>query len=330
MSYDIVGDIHGHFDELVLLIEKLGYIQKNNLYVHPDNRKLIFVGDLIDRGPKIREVLQLVKGLVDNDLGYCILGNHEYNAVNFWQLRKDGKGYYRKHNHTNLVQHYQTIMAFKNKEEEWNMYLDWMITLPFILEMENFRVVHAVYHPLTQKLLENMKTINKNVKIQNKTIVEVSREKENVNWTIDDESIHSIVETTLKGIQVPLDNGLTFQDKEGTIRNKARIKWWLDPKNNTYDKYLEPYAGERPELKDVPVNIDLVDKNFINSYPKEEKPVFFGHYWLKMNGEPELQGSNICCLDYSVAKQGHLVAYRFDGEKELDSKKFVYVKTVKN
>ncbi len=51
-------------------------------------------------------------------------------------------------------------------------------------------------------------------------------------------------------------------------------------------------------------------------YPKEAPPVFFGHYWLN-HQETILQAPNVACLDYSIAKGGKLVAYRFNGEKEL-------------
>jgi hypothetical protein len=50
-------------------------------------------------------------------------------------------------------------------------------------------------------------------------------------------------------------------------------------------------------------------------YQSSEKPVFFGHYWLK--GKPIILKDNICCLDYSIAKKGYLAAYSFDGEKKL-------------
>jgi hypothetical protein len=40
--------------------------------------------------------------------------------------------------------------------------------------------------------------------------------------------------------------------------------------------------------------------------------------------QPKLQASNVCCVDYSIAKEGILVAYRFDGEKELNEKKFIW------
>jgi len=58
-------------------------------------------------------------------------------------------------------------------------------------------------------------------------------------------------------------------------------------------------------------------------YQRQEKNVFFGHYWLK--GEPSLYKENICCLDYSVAKGGKLVAYRHGGANKLDKENLVYV-----
>jgi len=57
------------------------------------------------------------------------------------------------------------------------------------------------------------------------------------------------------------------------------------------------------------LTIDLSLLNHTKYYSVNEKPVFFGHYWL--NGTPELYLRNICCLDYSVAQNGYLVAYRF-------------------
>lgn len=54
-----------------------------------------------------------------------------------------------------------------------------------------------------------------------------------------------------------------------------------------------------------------------------DKPVFFGHYWLK--GRPHLLASKIACLDFSVAAGGVLAAYRFDGEPELNDSRFVWV-----
>jgi len=76
--FDIVGDIHGCYDELVQLLDKLGYM-KNAAGVcqHSEGRKAVFVGDLVDRGPKIPEVVRLVKEMVDSGSAFCVPGNHD-------------------------------------------------------------------------------------------------------------------------------------------------------------------------------------------------------------------------------------------------------------
>ena len=79
---DLIGDIHGHADKLEELLIKLGYSNKSGLYAHP-NRKALFVGDFIDRGPKIRETLAIVKAMVESGNAIALMGNHEYNALCF-------------------------------------------------------------------------------------------------------------------------------------------------------------------------------------------------------------------------------------------------------
>ena len=79
--FDIIGDIHGCYDELVALLRKLGYELDDTSSPprcqHPAGRKAVFLGDLIDRGPKIVEVLQLVMAMVGQGSALCVPGNHE-------------------------------------------------------------------------------------------------------------------------------------------------------------------------------------------------------------------------------------------------------------
>jgi hypothetical protein len=118
-----------------------------------------------------------------------------------------------------------------------------------------------------------------------------------------------------------MPKGVLFLDKDANQRSELRIKWWEDPIQTSYrDISIVP----NNELPDEPLVTS--ELNSLNYYSEKEKPVFFGHYWLQ--GIPSLFKGNICCLDYSVAKEGYLAAYRFDGEKELSNDKFVYVKTI--
>ena len=80
--FDIVGDIHGCYDELLELLQNLGYdITKQTpekiLITHPDNRKVVFVGDYVDRGPKVAEVLKLVMDMHNKGVAICVPGNHD-------------------------------------------------------------------------------------------------------------------------------------------------------------------------------------------------------------------------------------------------------------
>jgi protein phosphatase len=76
--FDIIGDIHGCCDELEQLLAKLGYERNDqNIYEHPQGRKAIFVGDLVDRGPRIPDTVRIVKEMVDAGSGMCVPGNHD-------------------------------------------------------------------------------------------------------------------------------------------------------------------------------------------------------------------------------------------------------------
>ena len=79
---DLIGDIHGYADKLEELLENLGYVKNDGVYSHPE-RKVLFIGDYIDRGPQIRETLGIVKSMVDSGNAIALMGNHEYNALCF-------------------------------------------------------------------------------------------------------------------------------------------------------------------------------------------------------------------------------------------------------
>ena len=90
--FDIIGDVHGCFDELVELLKELGYeisTQPDGEIVvePPQGRKAIFVGDFVDRGPKVAEVLRLVMGMQKTGAALCVPGNHDVKLVRALQGR---------------------------------------------------------------------------------------------------------------------------------------------------------------------------------------------------------------------------------------------------
>jgi len=76
--FDIIGDVHGCFDELHALLTELGYEINSHFEArHPEGRKAVFLGDLVDRGPKIPEVLKLVMTMTASGQAITVPGNHD-------------------------------------------------------------------------------------------------------------------------------------------------------------------------------------------------------------------------------------------------------------
>ncbi len=81
--FDIIGDVHGCYDELVALLLRLGYTVDPDGHdvTPPENRRAVFLGDLVDRGPKTPQVLKLVMGMVAAGSAFCIPGNHDVKLM---------------------------------------------------------------------------------------------------------------------------------------------------------------------------------------------------------------------------------------------------------
>jgi protein phosphatase len=88
--FDIIGDVHGCFDELVELLAQLGCsVEKQSTgpgslaysVKPPEGRKVVFLGDLVDRGPKIPEVLRLAMSMVEAGTALCVPGNHDIKLM---------------------------------------------------------------------------------------------------------------------------------------------------------------------------------------------------------------------------------------------------------
>ena len=95
--FDIIGDVHGCGDELESLLAALGYevVERRDgigfdagpVYRHPDGREAVFVGDLVDRGPRVLDTLRIVRNMVDAGSGWCVMGNHEQKLLRVLQGR---------------------------------------------------------------------------------------------------------------------------------------------------------------------------------------------------------------------------------------------------
>ena len=137
---DIVGDVHGEFSALQDLLSHLGYNQYGE---HPQGRRLVFVGDLCDRGPQSPQVISFVQKLTSRELAQCVLGNHELNLL--CQSRKEGNGWHYEDNHDHREGKFldATPLTVASERDNIRQFLD---TLPLGLERGDLRIAHAAWH----------------------------------------------------------------------------------------------------------------------------------------------------------------------------------------
>lgn len=80
--FDLIGDVHGCAGELEALLAALGYARDDaGVYRHPAGRKAVFLGDLVDRGPRGPDVLRVALGMVEAGTALAVPGNHDLKLV---------------------------------------------------------------------------------------------------------------------------------------------------------------------------------------------------------------------------------------------------------
>lgn len=298
--YDLIGDIHGQHGKLLALLNKLGYKPGGGTFRHPEGRKVIFLGDYIDRGPAIRETLHTVRGMVEAGDALAIMGNHEYNAVA--AETPDGQGDFLRPEKKNRGGQAETKRQFAGRDAEWEEWKRWMKRLPMFLDLGGLRAVHACWDARRIARL-----LGKS--IEDDAFFRASATHQTPEFRA--------VENVLKGPELAMPPGLLFHDKEGIARRSVRVRWWDIPAAAQVSRLA------MPEPFDVPGDAAPHDLRRIPEYGREEPPVFFGHYWLPPERKRAPLAPNIACLDYSGAfGDNPLTAYRWDGEQVLVEGKF--------
>ena len=138
---DIIGDIHGEIEALGQLLRLLGYRDDGS---HPHNRRLVFVGDLCDRGPDSPGVLAMVAALVQTGRAQCILGNHELNLLR--NTPKAGNGWFFADDHDRRAGKFQRTRQAADDRQRAEL-VAFIGMLPLALQRQDLRIVHAAWHP---------------------------------------------------------------------------------------------------------------------------------------------------------------------------------------
>ncbi|MYM62462.1 metallophosphoesterase [Pseudomaricurvus sp. HS19] len=307
---DIIGDVHGCCDALERLLQKLGYEHDGSSYHHPQGRRAVFVGDLLDRGPAIPQTVQLVKAMCDSGNASMVMGNHEYLALRNASACRE----YMEHGSSSALSErlvrlmHATLEQYRHNLPAWDELIGWLMRLPLFIENRWFRVVHACWdQALIDRILEQYGSGHMSPRFFSAAQSQGSSEAR----TID---------RLTRGINIPLPEGMQVEGKDGFVRRFFRTKFWANSPQTYGDLVFQPdplpYGLDEEPIQPRHQD-DLV------YYPADAVPVFFGHYWL--TGRPAPLRHNIACLDYSAVNFGRLTAYRFDGEENLSKEKFVWV-----
>jgi hypothetical protein len=267
-ALDVIGDVHGEMPALQALGRELGYDVQGG-WRHPDNRLIVFLGDLVDRGAYSFEVADLVRVVVAERRAICLMGNHEYNIA-AWSLGVPG---YQKPKRSNRA----TITEIEAAPERWRPILDWMRDLPVGIDLPDLRVIHACWHRKSldqvRGLLEQApRTVPDNAAPFDVVGAHVVLKSPFTTAGLipglpgDTADFSCVIphEDLIKGYEV--DAAEPFHDNDGKLRSRIRAMWWRDG------------------LHDV-----LTDR-----------PQGFGHYWnvppidgnvapLQPAGHPELR-----------------------------------------
>lgn len=293
---DIVGDIHGEYDALLTLMDKMGYDEDG---FHPEKRKLVFVGDLVDRGPDSIAVVLLVKKLCELGNARAILGNHELSVL--LQKPKDGSNWFfdRENSGDEIYEPYRRA----SESERLEIY-GFLKTLPVGIELNNLSVAHAAWHSPSVGVLRN---------VPSGELVDFYLEKE--------------------------DEINTYLKSSGLLDNyhKEHEQWKTKIHDEKAVVPVLKYVGEYNMVHQMrnPVRIitsgleELAPKPFFTygkwrfvqrsvwwNHFEESRPVVVGHFWRKFYEEnnTSFEGmfnntdfnawhgkkNNVFCVDYSV------------------------------
>lgn len=302
--YDVIGDVHGQGGKLIALLSRLGYVNRGGAWHAPQGRQAVFVGDLIDRGPDQLEVLDTVRRMVDADQARVVMGNHEFNAIAY-ATREPGGDFLRPRTPKNRAQHAAYLAAVGEDTHRHREWIDWFRGLPMVLDLGGLRVVHAWWDDAARDA--------------------VARARGGECGPLDDERMVAMFrDPALKaarkrltcGVEWRLPEGNWIVDKEGHKHPDARLAVWRHWAEDLREIALVPSGNEDivPAMR-IPEGLRIG--------PVTGAPILFGHHWF--SGEPALETPKVACLDWSAAKGGPLVAYRWDGEAELQHQHLVAV-----
>jgi hypothetical protein len=303
--YDVIGDVHGHYDELSQLLTMMGYrySAQSHLFSNPNGRKVVFVGDYIDRGTQNIETIRLVRNMVDSGQAYAIMGNHDFNAVMMTIPDPYLEGeYLRRHTRPNLKQQKTFLAEVDGRPDLYEEVTQWIRTLPVYLQIGHANFVHACWYPSGINYLTKQGHID-----------DAGRITDDGWYAAGDKTnpSHDYFDIVLKGAKSKIPARARYRDAQNEVRDKTRIAWWVANPQTNGDAYTsmpqsaylkESFNGshDNPHAKTI---IRDLRRMPVNAH------IFFGHISLVQNRPAQL-AHNVTCVDYGIGKGGCLTAFR--------------------
>jgi hypothetical protein len=255
--------------------------------------------------------------MVDAGSAQIVMGNHEFNAICYATEHPAGSNeYLRKHNDKNDRQHQAFIDQLTDEQRSY--YIEWFKTMPLWLDLGDIRVVHACWHENSMKYVEGQLGSNR-----------FNTMEQFVRASDKSDHLYETVEILLKGPEISLvdHHQPAYQDKDGHLRDKARVRWWNESATTLHEiaeiapSFTTEDGDPYPRLPDI----ELAEKDRSYVYT-DTVPVFYGHYWRKDSPQHLRDWTDHCaCVDFSAVKGGKLTAYRWSGETTIDAGHFLQV-----
>ena len=261
----------------------------------------VFIGDLIDNAPSEKTdhitTLTKVRQLHEQGKALCVMGNHELNAIG-WCLQKSDGTYCRSRTKaSNIKQHQCFLQSVGNESQEHQLWIEWFKRLPIFLELDGVQAIHACWNE--QAIAKIRPYLNEDNSLKTEYWYQAFDKQH---------ELYHLLETLLKGPELTLPHGYSFQDKSGTTRHQIRVKWWKhDIKALTYsDIALVPEKAYR----DLPQQV--IPNSTQEMCSKVNMLTIVGHYTLPPTSLYQAIGDNVICVDYNAAKaQNPLVGYQY-------------------
>lgn len=296
---DIVGDVHGELDALRALLERLGYAEDGT---HRDGRRLVFVGDLCDRGADSPGVIELVRELMDRQRAQCILGNHELNLLR--RDEKHGNRWYLDPSHPEQRGEFAHCKPAPS-DHTWH---ELFLSLPLALERPDLRVVHATWHgPGIEQLRTRGARTSLHLFEHYERATDAFLAEQGIADAAAAEAQAHAIDLIDPARPVPLLRNLGARDELRQMRNPLRVLT-SGPERVTTSPF---FANGKWRMCDR--------VRWWDEYT-DDTPVIIGHYWRVAHGEdePSLSGgkpdlfagsaphawlgprNNVFCVDFSI------------------------------